>query len=236
MDKVKDIAEMLDENVPVSQEQETSKEEVNEETSNTEAAQTGEQPTETPAVKDETLDEKKEVKYVPYERFQEINNEMKELRAMNQRLQYIIEDKLKPQAPEPDETAETIYDPVVKKVYEENKQLRQYMAQVVDKQDLIDAKMSIKDYGKFANDVEVIRRDFLRRGQVIPRADIYTYLQGQRALKSTPAQVNVTAQRKVEPEPQKPIPESKPAARNNPVQKKPQTLDEQREALKDIVF
>ena len=235
MDKERDVAEMLDENVPVNQEQETPQEEASEETSNTEAEKTGEHPTETPTV-NQTPNENEKVKYVPYERFQEINNEMKELREMNQRLQYIIEDKMKPQTPERDETAETIYDPVVKKVYEENKQLRQYMAQVADKQDLIDAKMSIKDYGKFANDVEVIRRDFLRRGQVIPRADIYTYLQGRRALKSTPAQVNVTAQRKVEPEPQKPIPESKPAARNNPVQKKPQTLDEQREALKDIVF
>jgi len=232
----RDIAEMLDENAPINQEQEATQDKTAEETSNTEAEQMGEQPTETPAVKDETLNDKKEVKYVPYERFQEINNEMKELRAMNQRLQYIIEEKMKPQAPEPDETAAEIYDPVVKKVYEENKQLRQYMAQVADKQDLLDAKTSINDYDKFANDIEVIRRDFLRRGQVIPRADIYTYLQGQRVLQKPQIQVKEPVQQKVEPAQQKPIPESKPAARNNPVQKKPQTLEEEREALKDIVF
>lgn len=229
MAEERDVAEILDEALPV--EQETPPEEQPEET----GEQTGDTPA--PTAQPEPKQEKpEEPQTVPYERFKEVNDEVKTLRSDYQRLLTKLEERLNPPpAPQADPEDEML-DPAVKKIKQDNQQLRQVLGQMADQQDLINAKISIKDYDKHASQVEDIRKQFIAKGQYIPRADIYTYLQGKQALSRPAPAPKQEVKPPAEPEKPAPIPATKPAASNKPSPKKPKTLEEEREALKDVVF
>jgi len=189
----------------------------------TKEANQGAQPADTPAAKEPAQPEPQKAeepkpepeKTVPYERFQEKNEEAKELRQQNLLLQQLVQNHLKPPAPAPEPEDEMI-DPEIRKVRQENRELRGMIGQMADQQDLINARLSIKDYDKHADQVETIRQEFLRKGQYIPRTDIYTYLQGRQVL-NRPAVVKQEVKPEPEPVKPKPIPTVRAAASNKPL-------------------
>lgn len=197
--------------------------------------QTGEPPASTDAqVADSPKAEDRKEQYVPITRFNEVNQEMKELREQNIRMQTLIEERLKPPAPPPDPDDEML-DPAVKKIKQENMQLRQALGGLADEQDLLKAKFNIKDYDKIASQVDMFRQEIARRGQYVSRVDAYTYLQGRDAInkpQTVKPKAEIPAIQDTKPEP---IPATRTAAANKTV-KKPMTLEEEREALGHIKF
>ena len=225
----KDVAEIMDDPIP----------EVTPEVPATEEPNQGEQKGDTPAPIIEKLPEvpkaenETEEKYVPISRFNEVYKDMKDLRDQNTRLQYMVEERLKPPTPEP-EPEDELLDPAIKKMKQDNQQLRQALGAMADKQDLMDFKTSVKDYSKYSTQVDQIRADMGRRGQYVSRLDAYTFLQGREQLNKPVAKKVEPMVDTAEPKPE-PIPATKPAAQNKVI-KKPLTLEENREALKDVQF
>ena len=166
--------------------------------------------------------EKPKEQYVPLSRFNEVNQEMKELREQNIRMQTLIEERLKPpapvQAPDPDDE---LIDPVVKqrfsKITQENSQLKQALGAIADKQDLLEARNVVKDYDKHSNQIDLLRRDMAARGQWVSRVDAYTYLQGKEML-GKPQAVKPRAEVPIDTRPE-PIPATQPASANRVVKK-----------------
>ena len=215
-EEVKDLADELNDPVPPTEQ-------------NVPAPATeepkGEQPTEAPAVNvAQPAPPAGEEKTVPYERFKEINEELKQAREREQRYLSLVEDKLKPPPPaQPVEPDDDILDPVVKQVRQENRQLRQVVGQMADRMDLIDAKSSIPNFAKHEADINAIRNAYAAKGVYVSREDAYTYLQGKQVLsrpastpKPTPAPAPIPAPEATPT----PIPATRAAASNKPAPRK----------------
>ena len=123
-----------------------------------------------------------EPKTVPYTRFKEVNNELKETKEMVKGLAQTVQ-QMKAPPPAKEEDDDEFADPGMKKIKTENKQLRQGVGVLADQNDLLmvrtDPDINQKDYKKLASKIELEVRNQRSQGQFFSRKQIYYWLKGK---------------------------------------------------------
>lgn len=170
---------------------------------------------------------------IPKSRFDEVNDERNNLREQNRLLIQMQQRQNQPVAPEPEME---YLDPAVKKLADENKQLKAAFGGVINEIDAIKVKTNpnIKDYAKYEPQVEQMRSQLYAQGQFTTREQVYFYIKGQEALKG--------GNRKPEPvvakEPETPVamPQTKATVKISQSPKGPETLEQKVARLKNVTF
>ena len=168
---------------------------------------------------------------IPKSRFDEINERLKQTEGTLNVAMRTIQNiqRPQPQTPEP----ETEYlDPAVKRLADENKQLKALGGALVDKMDLLEVQTNpdIKDYKKYASNVDQLRQQRGNQGQYISRLQAYYEIKGQEALRGGNRQPVVEK----EPEAPEAIPQTRAAVRPSNQPRKPETLEQTIARLKDV--
>ena len=124
-----------------------------------------------------------EPKTVPYTRFKEVNNELKETKEMVKGLAQTVQQMKAPPQAEKEDDDDEFADPGMKKIKTENKQLRQGVGVLADQNDLLmvrtDPDINQKDYKKLASKIELEVRNQRSQGQFFSRKQIYYWLKGK---------------------------------------------------------
>jgi len=167
------------------------------------------------------------------ERIRELNERVKnaeeQTRIALNTIQQMQQNAQRPNVPEP----ETEYlDPAVKKLADENKQLKALGGALVDKMDLLEVQTNpdIKNYKKYAPNIDQLRQQRAGQGQYISRLQAYYEIKGQEALRGGNRQTVVEK----EPETPAAIPQTKTAVKQTSRLNKPETLEEKIARLKDV--
>jgi len=134
------------------------------------------------------------------------------------------------QQPNQDEEEEFL-DPTVKALKNEVKTLKMALATTYDQLDKLVARQTYSDYDKYADRVEETLADMRRRGENRSRQEVYALLKAKEVL--TKPSSSGTQKVPVKKSKQEPLPETR--STKVPI-KKPETIDEMAEKLKDIKF
>jgi len=131
----------------------------------------------------------------------------------------------------PSEDEDEYLDPTVKALKQEVKTLKMALATTYDQLDKLMTKQMYPDYDKYADQIEMMLTDMRRRGENRSRQEIYALLKAREVLnKPSSSEGKKVVSKK---EKQEPIPETR-SVKVPP--KKPETLEEMAEKLKDVKF
>jgi hypothetical protein len=194
------------------------------------SSSTGEEVEKTPESEVNEVPEREQEQESPYssraeERIRELIERVKMYEEALRALQMQQQQNL------PSEDEDEYLDPQVKALKQEVKTLKMALATTYDQLDKLMTKQMYPDYDKYANQIEIMLTDMRRRGENRSRQEIYALLKAREVLsKSSSSEAKKVAVKK---EKQEPIPETR-SVKVPP--KKPETLEEMAEKLKDVKF